>query len=349
MKTWMLAAMLLFCYNLRTSAQIKEGAPPSPGLDQGNTGLLEYWNEAMRKPALPEVGCIVPTFHHSNTPVQWAFRSSLIEEAAVADTLPLWLVETIDDNEYTGQILDQDAERLILKTEALGVISIPKANIRRIVNLQGIQVVSGQVWFENPQATRYFWAPNGYSLKPGEGYYQNVWVLFNQASIGLSRNFSVGVGMMPLFLFSGTPSPAWVTPKLSIPVKKDKVNLGAGALFATIIGEDAGFAGIAYGIATFGSRDKNFTAGLGYGFADGEWADAPILNLSAMIRTGRRGYFLTENYFASFDGEFTLVLFAGGRRVGKGFSLDYGLILPTTAGEFIAIPWLGIIVPFGSK
>lgn len=280
-----------------------------------------------------------------------AVAQSVSLQQTPTDTLPVYLVETIDDNEYTGQILDQDADKVILKTEALGIITIPKANIKRIQVLDNLQVVKGQVWFENPQATRYFWTPNGYSLKAGEGYYQNVWVLFNQASIGVTDNISLGLGMVPLFLFAGAPTPIWITPKVSFPIKKDKVNIGAGALVGTVLGEDVGgFAGIAYGIATFGSRDKNITAGLGYGFADGGWADAPIINLSAMIRTGRRGYFLTENYFAAFDGDVAIILFAGGRRVGKGFSLDYGLIVPAVTGsDFVAIPWLGIMVPFGRK
>jgi len=57
-------------------------------------------------------------------------------------------------------------------------------------------------------------------LHKGEGYYQNIWVFWNQASFGVTENFSLGFGIIPLFLFGGEAgqySPIWVVPKLSYP------------------------------------------------------------------------------------------------------------------------------------
>jgi len=48
----------------------------------------------------------------------------------------------------------------------------------------------------------------------------------------------------------------------SIPVSKEKFNLGGGALLGTVLGaEETGF-GILYGISTLGSKDKNVSLGL---------------------------------------------------------------------------------------
>ncbi len=260
-------------------------------------------------------------------------------------------VTTHDGNEFIGFITYEDAEKIKLQTEKFGELTIKRVDIKEISPINTKQLKLGSYWFENPQSTRYFWSPNGYGLKKGEGYYQNVWVLFNQVSIGITDNISIGAGLVPLFLFAGGSTPVWITPKISIPVQKEKLNLGIGGLFGTIIGEEGANFGLIYGMSTFGSRDKNATLGLGYGIVNGRLADRPTITFSSMIRTGPRGYFLTENYFIGADGASLVFLSAGGRRIIKRTSLDYGLFFPITTDQdvFIAIPWLGIATPFGTK
>jgi hypothetical protein len=201
------------------------------------------------------------------------------------------------------------------------------------------------------QSSRYFWSPNGYSLKKGEAYYQNIWVLYNQMGLGLSDHFSVGMGLMPLFLFAGAPTPVWITPKFSIPIVQDKFNLGVGALSGLVLGDNSIGFGIVYGLATYGSHDNNLTFGMGYGYADGSWARRPLLTLSGMARLGKKGYLMTENYILNFGSNAVIISVIGGRSLIRKAGLDYGLALPLNAGlsSFVAIPWLGITIPIESK
>jgi len=257
-------------------------------------------------------------------------------------------IETVDGNEYIGIILDQTPEVVRIKTEKLGEISIPQSEIKKISQLTAVKAKDGSYWLDNPQSTRYFWSPNGYNLKQGEGYYQNVWILFNQAVYGITNHFSAGIGTVPLFLFGGTSTPAWITAKFSVPVIENKFNLGAGALMGTVIGEENTGFGILYGLTTFGSKDKNLNIGLGWGFADGEMARNPTVNISGMIRTGAKGYFITENYFIGTPDEFVVMMMLGGRRIIKHTGLDFGAVIPIAEDMdgFVAIPWLGLTIPF---
>ncbi|OQX74347.1 MAG: hypothetical protein B6D64_12950 [Bacteroidetes bacterium 4484_276] len=263
------------------------------------------------------------------------------------DTLT-YHIETSNGNTYIGNILSQDSEKLIFQSEKLGEITFLQTDIKEMhaINLQKMK--GGKYWMDNPQATRYFYSPNGYGLKKGEGYYQNVWVLVNSFAVGITNNISIGGGLVPLFFFGGTPTPVWLTPKVSIPVKKENFNLGAGALVGTVVGgEDPGF-GILYGITTFGSRDNNVSFGLGYGYAGGEWAKSPMININFMFRTGARGYIISENYYIQANGEPMVILSFGGRQIIKKAGLDYGLFIPFSS-NLIALPWLGITIPFGNK
>jgi hypothetical protein len=260
-------------------------------------------------------------------------------------------IETKDGNIFVGSVITQDSLTLVLKTESLGEIRIPKMNIKSKTELKEVKKVGSEFWLPNPQSSRYFWAPNGYGLKQGSSYYQNIWILYNQFSFGLADNFSIGAGMVPMFLFAGTATPFWIVPKISIPVVENKFNIGTGAFLGTIIGEDVGLFGLLYGTTTFGSRDKNISFGLAYGFAGGQWLKVPVINISSMIRTGPKGYFITENYAISFEGEVVVLISAGGRSIIRNVGLDYSLWIPIGAelDTFVAIPFLGITVPIGKK
>ncbi len=266
------------------------------------------------------------------------------------DTTQVWRIITVDGNEFVGTIKKKEPAQFIVTSPIYGEIILNQAAINKMELVQQNQLIKGEVWTDNPQSSRYFWAPNGYGLKKGEGYYQNVWVLFNQASYGFANYFSVGVGMMPLFLFGGTATPVWLTPKFSFPIVKDKFNLGVGSIVGTAIGEDAGTAGLVYSVATVGNRNTNINFGLGYGFVDDDWGSTPVFSLSAMARVSRNSYLLTENYLITTDGETVSLIMIGGRTVWPKVSIDYGLVVPISSDmdQLVAIPWLGFVVPFGT-
>ncbi len=277
----------------------------------------------------------------------FAFIQTLSVSSQTTNDSTLINIETFDGNEFMGQIVHEDSLKIIFKTEKLGDISIFKTDIKRSKTVEVQQIKDGKYWFPNPQSTRYFWSPNGYGLKEGEGYYQNNWVIWNQFAYGLSDNFSIGAGVIPLFLFS-VPTPVFATVKFSIPVVDEKFNIAAGAIAGTIIGEtETGF-GILYGLATLGSPDVNVTFGLGYGFAGGEMASTPAININGLMRVSKSSYIITENYILSGGGESVVLISFGGRTIFKKVALDYGLVIPFGGyGIEIAIPWLGFSLPFG--
>lgn len=270
-------------------------------------------------------------------------------QATTQDTT-LVQIQTTDGNQFVGSITYEDQQKIKIQTERFGLITLAKIDIVSIRRIRGLQK-ENNFWPENPQATRYFWSPNGYGLRKGEGYYHNVWVLFNQVSVGVTDHLSIGAGIVPLFLFAGTSTPIWFNTKFSIPIQRDQVNLGIGALAGTVTGEEGTGFGIFYGVTTFGNRDKNLSIGVGYGVADGEASESPTISISGMIRTGARGYFLTDNYLLGLGDETVGLLSVGGRRMFKNAGLDYGLVIPFSPDQtnFVAIPWLGVTIAFGDK
>ena len=266
------------------------------------------------------------------------------------DSTNLVRIITIDGNEFVGEVISSDSLKIYIKTRNLGEIGIPFEEIKSKEDIKAEKLRDGKLWFPNPQSTRYFWSPNGYGLNKGEGYYQNIWVLWNQFAYGISDNFSIGGVIIPTFLFAGAETPVFGTLKLSFPLEKEKLNLGLGGIFGTVLGVSESGVGIIYGLSTFGTPDNNISFGLGYGYAGGEWAQSPMININGLFRVSSRGYFITENYYINAGGEGLVLVSLGGRWIIKRAALDFGLVMPVgDIGEFIAIPLLGFTIPFGNK
>ena len=262
-----------------------------------------------------------------------------------ADTL--YRVETNDGNVFVGKLIDMDKDKIILQGEAIGTITLHRRFIVKIEQILGQGLTKGDIWYRNIQSARYFFSPNGYGLKKGESYYQNIWVLYNQFSVGLTDHFSIGVGMIPLFLFDFAPTPIWIAPKFSVPIVEDKVNIGVGALLGFVVGESTGF-GITFASATFGPRDKNLSVGFGYAYAGGDWLNVPIFNLGGLTRVSKNSYLMMETYLVASEGQVGGITILGARSMINKSAIDYGLAIPFAPdmGTFIALPWLGLTVPF---
>jgi hypothetical protein len=258
-----------------------------------------------------------------------------------------WRVETKDGNVYFGTIESQNQEELRLNTQNLGIITIRVSELQSIEETEG-EAAGERAWKNDHQNTHYFFLGNGYGLKQGEGYYQNTLIFFNQASYGFTDNFSLGVGTIPLFLFAGAPTPAWITPKFSIPIKEDMINLSVGGLIGTVLGIEAGTLGVAVGSLTVGSRSRNLTFGIGYGFVEEEISETPIFNVAGLYRVGKRFHLMGETIFFNADGELSGTFNVGGRSAFDNISLDYGLFVPLGGfNDGIFFPIIGVSVPFG--
>jgi hypothetical protein len=281
-------------------------------------------------------GPFVPTLMAQDT------TQTASEDAAV------YRVETKEGTVYIGTLVSENEDAVVLSTRDGTEVRISRDNIETFAPVDPSRIRDGEYWFENPHATRYLFAPSAIGLRDGSGYYQNTWVLFNNANVGITDHFSIGGGMIPAFLFGGGVFPAWILPKASFSAPSGQAHFAVGALIGGVFGdvESTSF-GMLYTAATLGDRDHNVTGGLGYGYAGGTLADKPVVNLSGMTRVSRRFYLLSENYIFPSD-EVNGTASVGIRYAPENFAVDFALVRPLSedTGSFIALPWLGVTIPF---
>jgi len=246
-------------------------------------------------------------------------------------------------------LISEDENQIVIRTTSLGDVTILRTNIKHLTIVKEGQIRNGKFWFPNPHSTRYLFAPNAFGLPKGEGYYQNVWIFFNNVNYGITNNFSMGAGIVPMFLFGVSETPIWLLPKVSIPVSGEKFHLAAGAMIGGVVGVGSTFGGLLYGMGTYGDRNRNMSVGLGYALADGEISSSPVLTVAGMYRATDTIYYLTENYLFINSGGYGIASI-GIRWAPENFAVDFSLMRPfgdDLGGGFIGIPWLGVTLPFG--
>lgn len=264
-------------------------------------------------------------------------------EAAVSDTLVE--VRLADGSTLYGRVVAVEGDRITLQTQAGVRAEVERAQIRSISPVRG-RVQNGEVWLDDPHATRLFFSPTGRSMAAGEAYFGVYELFFPFVTVGVTDR---------LVLTGGTPiipaaigEFAYVGPKLLL-LEGPRHHLSAG-VFAGFF--DGGVSGVAYGVGTWGDRDNAVTAGAGWGFTagdgDGDVTSRPLILLGGEARTGRRIKLLTENYFV--PGENGAVASGGARFWGERLSADAGVGVLFVDGKVeCCLPLVNFVYSFGKK
>ena len=259
-----------------------------------------------------------------------------------------WIVETRDGSTIQGIFLGQTEVGIRLQTDIAGEVVIPHAQIKSTKIVEESRMKNGEYWFENPNATRYLFSPSAFSLKKGEAYYQNTYLVLNSFNVGITDNITMGGGFELISTFTGSPA-FYITPKATFEIN-DKWRAGGGLLYANVIGVEEDFSGlgIGYGIVTYGNTDDNATLGLGYGFVDGELSSKPVITLSGMKRVSRRIGLVTENWLVPVD-DYYGVLSYGLRFMGERLTVDLAFINNREIADVITIgiPYVDFVIKFG--
>jgi len=195
-----------------------------------------------------------------------------------------------------------------------------------------------EVWPEDPNPTRLFFAPTGRSLPKGEAYFGVYEVLLPFVQYGITDRISIGGGT-PFVFGTGGGQPFWVTPKVQV-LKTRSTEAAVGVLHFINMGDFN--AGIAYAVVTQGTTDAAATIGAGYAYAseDESRAGAPVVMLGAEKRLSKRVKFVTENYWFSGVG-----MASGGMRfMGDRLSADIGLVAPLGGDVLFVFPMVNFVI-----
>ncbi len=209
------------------------------------------------------------------------FPNSLSAQDQPTDTAKseqLYVITKLDGTEYIGKIISDDGREVLIETEALGKIFIPKSDIKSMVKVKDKKDIAYGEYQggESPFTTRYCFTTNALPIKKGANY-ALVNLYGPEIHFALSDNFSLG------FMSTWIASPMILAAKYSIPTKNEKLNFSFGTLVGTsgYLNQFKGFGGLHFANVTLGDREQNITFSAGYAYS----------------KTGGQIYNLTEGVY----------------------------------------------------
>jgi hypothetical protein len=247
-------------------------------------------------------------------------------------------LELNDGSSVIGRVESVGEGRFVFRTTSGVEMTVDVTAVRSLKPVTG-RIVSGELWREDPNPTRLFFAPTGRSLKQGEAYFGVYEILLPFVQVGVTDRISIGAGT-PL-IFGDFEHPFWVTPKVQL-LERRSTAVSAGVMH--FFNVDEACIGIAYGVVTQGSADSAATIGVGYAYdrTDDDDAGSGVVMIGGEHRVSRRVKLVTENYVFKGGG------FASGglRFFGEKLSADFGLVMPLFADETFVFPMINIVRKF---
>lgn len=237
--------------------------------------------------------------------------------AAAADSL--YTVRLTDGSVIYGRIIDRSDEAVTVETQAGVRVRLERGQVESITLMQG-RLVQGRVWPRDPNQTRLFFGPTARAVGQGEGYLGVYEVVFPFLTYGVTNSFSISAGTP---IIPEAIGEFWYfAPKLTV-YETETMAAAAGVLAVAVEGETAG---IVYGAGTIGHSDQALTAGIGWGFSNGDLQNQAVLMLGGEMRTGRNTKFITENYVLPGSNADEGAIVSGGVRFfGERLSADLGV------------------------
>ncbi len=241
--------------------------------------------------------------------------SAQVQQTDNPKTKQLYLLTKLNKTEYICEILSDDGREVLILTDKLGKIYIPKSDISTIEKITDKKsVVRGEYYEAGPFTTRYSFTTNGFPLKKGANY-AILSLSGPEVHFAVSDNLSVGI------MSTWIASPYIVVLKHSFKSTNENVHYAVGTMLGTsgYLWNFDYYGGLPFASVTFGDVKKNLTLSAGYGFmssfSDSKFGvGAPIFSIAGITKVGAKASFIFDSMFG----------FIG----TKSLSTEYSLIYP---------------------
>ncbi len=249
----------------------------------------------------------------------------------------------VDGTAVVGVIEREDESEIVMRTTSGVVMTIPRAQVK------SIDALEGERYFRvDPNRTRLLFAPTARAVDKGTGYlaFYEIVVPFAAAGVGSGVTLAGGITINP-----GSGRFVYAAPKLTV-LDRRNVSAAVGAIGVTALGDTGGgTAGLLFAVGTFGPPHAAVSAGVAFGFVEGEFGRNPGLMLGGEYQVSNHVKLLTENYVIVGVEEVGALLSGGIRFFSDRLAADIGLVIPTILLNegvgFPFVPWLGFAYNFG--
>ncbi len=222
------------------------------------------------------------------------FRKTDVRWEMHAESGIVYRITTKSGSNYIGKLTSANANGLMLETSVSGKVAIPYETIRSVERIGKSGITRQADLPETAQAefVLYHTLPSAIPLNRDEFYYRNMEIFINSIGYGVNDHVTIGGGVVSFIIPYIRANAGWeISPN----------NYVGGGVIASAGFFGLGFGGVG-GFATYtrGTPEKHISASIGYGafLASGisEMPESPVVNISGLMKVGRRAVIVSENW-----------------------------------------------------
>ncbi len=200
-----------------------------------------------------------------------------------------------DGSRVRGRIVRRDSTMLVIRKRGGELTYADPALLETVINPRLLTV-------NNPFAPFMTLNQTAYTVEPGRLYYRNVWLVYNEFNLGLTRNWSIGASVVPI---NWLITDSWyaqrsvgLSSKLSFPLG-DLARIGASVEYQPSGTYEFFKVNALWNIralASLGDSQRNVT--IGYGRAssgNNKLYRQPYFTVSALLKLTPQLSFITDN------------------------------------------------------
>lgn len=284
----------------------------------------------------------------------------------------IYIVKTVHGREFIGKILTDDAREILIETENMGKLFIPKSDVVLIVLLtEENQLINGEYNESSPFSTRYAFTTNALPIEKGQNY-----AMLNlygpEVHFAVSDNLNIGI------MSTWIGSPIALAAKYSFQTKDPLLNFSIGGILGhsgyLSFGSNA-IGGLYFANTTYGTRKSNVTFGVGFShfnslssgslitpgnyYYDANWnlnynyqntnppsTYGPVISFGAITKIGGKASLVLDFLYGRFKGSsasnsFTPIFDQNtGNIIGEQVSIDY--VTSNTMNTLLMMPGIRI-------
>ncbi len=224
--------------------------------------------------------------------------SQLVENDNVK-TEDVYRVAKKDGTIYIGTLIQDDGREILLVTDELGKIYIPKSSVESMRKIDPAESIApGQYRDAGPFTTRYYFTNNALPIKKGE-HYAMLHLYGPEVHFAVSNRFSIGV------MATWIAAPLGIALKYSIPTENEELNFSIGTILASssYIQSAQYFGGLHWGSMTLGKPGKNMTFSAGFSYTNvpsnsaysPDFRKAPVASIAGIAPVGKKASFIFDS------------------------------------------------------
>jgi hypothetical protein len=268
----------------------------------------------------------------------------LVASAAPALAQDAVTVEMKDGSRLVGTLVAQDERSVRVRTRSGLEIEVARNEVLSL--RRGGARVGGDL-----NDTRLLFSPTGRPLRKGEGYFTDLELFFPGVAVGITEHLSLAGGVSVVPGLGLGEQAFFLAPKVGFRLS-DRTAVAAGVLYGALPDDELDDFGLAFGVATFGGRDRSLSLGVGVadaGLGDGLDPTA-IVMIGGAVTVSPRIALVSENWLVLHDGlelgeqPIGLAL----RFLGDRLSADVGFVtVPAALDDGAIVPWVSVSFRFG--